>query len=107
MLPIPDALDRIRLPANRIRYWSTVNMKTLMIVAALAGVLTTTSAFAQSANAGTAATQVSANAVAQGNQVSPYGQPVAQKTRAQVYQELVQAEQDGQLAYLNATVYAH
>ncbi|MFP6562831.1 DUF4148 domain-containing protein [Paraburkholderia sp. B3] len=83
-------------------------MKTLMIIAALAGLATTTSAFAQSANAGTplaqpaAATQVAANATAQ-----PYGQPVAQKTRAQVYQELVQAEQDGQLAYLNSTVYAH
>ncbi|WP_027794936.1 DUF4148 domain-containing protein [Paraburkholderia acidipaludis] len=85
-------------------------MKTLMIVAALAGLVTTTSAFAQSANAGTAsvrpaATQVAANA--QGSWVPPYGQPVAQKTRAQVYQELVQAEQDGQLAYLNSTLYAH
>ncbi|MGF6675455.1 DUF4148 domain-containing protein [Paraburkholderia sp. WSM4174] len=29
------------------------------------------------------------------------------KTRAQVYQELVHAEQDGQLAYLNSTIYAH
>lgn len=87
-------------------------MKTLMIVAALAGLVTTTSAFAQSANAGTAsvrpaATQVAANANAQGSWVPPYGQPVAQKTRAQVYQELVQAEQDGQLAYLNSTLYAH
>ena len=45
---------------------------------------------------------------AQGAQwVPPNGQPTAQKTRAQVYQELVQAERDGQLAYLNSTVYAH
>jgi hypothetical protein len=29
------------------------------------------------------------------------------KTRAQVEQELIQAQQDGQLAYLNNTVYAH
>jgi hypothetical protein len=29
------------------------------------------------------------------------------KTRAQVEQELIQAQQDGQLAYLNKTVYAH
>jgi hypothetical protein len=30
-----------------------------------------------------------------------------QLTRAQVYQQLVQAEQDGQLQTLNSTVYAH
>jgi hypothetical protein len=42
-----------------------------------------------------------------GQWVPPYGQPVPEKTRAQVYQELVQAEQDGQLAYLNSTLYAH
>lgn len=29
------------------------------------------------------------------------------KTRAQVYAELVQAQRDGQIAYLNRTVYAH
>ncbi|MDQ7976255.1 DUF4148 domain-containing protein [Paraburkholderia sp. SARCC-3016] len=29
------------------------------------------------------------------------------KTRAQVYAELVQAQRDGQIAYLNKTVYAH
>jgi hypothetical protein len=39
--------------------------------------------------------------------VPPYGQPTVGKTRAQVYQELVHAEQDGQLNYLNSTVYAH
>jgi hypothetical protein len=38
---------------------------------------------------------------------APYGQPTEQKTRAQVYQELVQAERDGQMAYLDSTVYAH
>ncbi|WP_306453758.1 MULTISPECIES: DUF4148 domain-containing protein [unclassified Burkholderia] len=42
-----------------------------------------------------------------GQWVPPYGEPVAQKTRAQVYRELVQAENDGQLAYLNSTIYAH
>jgi hypothetical protein len=42
-----------------------------------------------------------------GGWVPPYGQPVAEKTRAQVYQELVEAEKDGQLAYLNSTLYAH
>ncbi|WP_395071063.1 DUF4148 domain-containing protein [Paraburkholderia silvatlantica] len=94
-------------------------MKTLMIIAALAGVVTTTSAFAQTSApaAGTqtsqpaAATQVAANdtaaTVAPGGWVPPYGQPVHEKTRAEVYHELVQAEQDGQLAYLNSTLYAH
>ncbi|HVE09532.1 MAG TPA: DUF4148 domain-containing protein [Paraburkholderia sp.] len=42
-----------------------------------------------------------------GGWVPPYGQPVVEKTRAQVYQELVEAEKDGQLAYLNSTLYAH
>ncbi|GAB7535516.1 DUF4148 domain-containing protein [Burkholderia sp. 3C] len=37
----------------------------------------------------------------------PYGQPTHEMTRAQVYGELVHAEQDGQLKYLNSTLYAH
>jgi hypothetical protein len=42
-----------------------------------------------------------------GQWVPSYGQATAGKTRAQVYQELVHAEQDGQLDYLNSTLYAH
>jgi hypothetical protein len=42
-----------------------------------------------------------------GQSVAPRGQAPVSKTRAQVYNELVQAERDGQLATLNATVYAH
>ncbi|MCP3721024.1 MULTISPECIES: DUF4148 domain-containing protein [unclassified Paraburkholderia] len=94
-------------------------MKALMIIAALAGVVTATSAFAQTPapTAGTqasqpaAATQIAANdtapTVAPGGWVPPYGQAVHEKTRAEVYHELVQAAQDGQLAYLNSTLYAH
>ncbi|MFL9960712.1 DUF4148 domain-containing protein [Paraburkholderia sediminicola] len=41
-----------------------------------------------------------------GQWVPPYDEAVQPKTRAQVYQELVRAEKDGQLAYLNSTVYA-
>jgi hypothetical protein len=63
------------------------NMKTLMIAIAFVGATATASAFAQSAPA-----------AAQ--------QPVA-KTRAQVYQELVQSEKDGELNYLNSTIYSH
>jgi len=31
----------------------------------------------------------------------------ARKTRAQVYEELVKAQRDGEIAYLNRTIYAH
>ena len=41
-----------------------------------------------------------------GQWTPPYGQPVQQVTRAQVYQELEHAEKDGQIAYLDSTVYA-
>ena len=94
-------------------------MKALMIIAALTGVVATTSAFAQTpaptdssqASQPAAATQVASNdtapTVAPGGWVPPYGQAVHEKTRAEVYHELVQAEQDGQLAYLNSTLYAH
>ncbi|MFP3588228.1 DUF4148 domain-containing protein [Paraburkholderia sp. SIMBA_055] len=81
--------------------------------------LIASTAFAQSAPSNSPANahqfngapQVASNAAsptsATGGWVAPYGQPVAGKTRAQVYQELVHAEQDGQLAYLNSTIYAH
>ncbi|MBN3754744.1 DUF4148 domain-containing protein [Paraburkholderia sp. Tr-20389] len=90
-------------------------MKSLMIAIACVGALSTASAFAHSAPqspaAQTAATQlasVSAPSASQAGQwVAPYGQPTAEKTRAQVYHELVKAEKDGQLAYLDSTLYAH
>lgn len=94
-------------------------MKTLLIAATFVGLASATSAFAQStpstsasspATAATQVAQVAQNTAAtpsQGGWVPPYGQPVMQKTRAQVYQELVEAEKDGQLAYLNSTIYAH
>ncbi|WP_322045485.1 DUF4148 domain-containing protein [Paraburkholderia sp. J67] len=90
-------------------------MKSLMLIAAFAGAIVTTSAFAQTApsqnSQPAAATQVAMNNTtatpANGGWVAPYGQPVHEKTRAEVYHELVQAEQDGQLAYLNSTLYAH
>jgi hypothetical protein len=90
-------------------------MKYLMIAIAFISATATASAFAQS-NAATGqqpavTTQIAANTttdVAQAGQwVPPYGQATVGKTRAQVYQELVHAEQDGQLNYLNSTIYAH
>lgn len=79
-------------------------MKTMMIAlafAGIAGITATGSAFAQSATQSPAAPAVQA-----GQWVAP-GQDAAPKTRAQVYQELVQAEQNGQLDYLNRTLYWH
>ena len=82
--------------------------------AALLGILATSTAFAQSnpataANASNTTTTVAMSSAApqDGAWVPPYGQAVAPKTRAQVYGELVQAEKDGQLNYLNSVVYAH
>ncbi|WP_144154309.1 DUF4148 domain-containing protein [Paraburkholderia sp. BCC1885] len=90
-------------------------MKTLLIAIAFVGATATASAFAQTTateNQQTAAsTQVAANSGSPmgqaGQWVSPDAQANTGKTRAQVYQELVQAEKDGQLDYLNSTIYAH
>lgn len=91
-------------------------MKSLKLAIAFIGVTATASAFAQSTTAPTQQNaaptmQVAANSTAPvvttGSWVAPYGQATAGKTRAQVYQELVHAEKDGQLAYLNSTLYAH
>ncbi|MFM0741136.1 DUF4148 domain-containing protein [Paraburkholderia xenovorans] len=91
-------------------------MKSLTLAIAFIGVTATASAFAQSTPApsqqnAAPALQVAANSTAAvnaaGSWVPPYGQPTVGKTRAQVYRELVHAEQDGQLAYLNSTIYAH
>jgi hypothetical protein len=91
-------------------------MKSLTLAIAFIGVTATASAFAQSTPAptqqtATPAMQVAANGTSTGSVagswVAPYGQATTGKTRAQVYQELVHAEKDGQLAYLNSTLYAH
>jgi len=70
----------------------------------IAGVAATGSAFA----AQTPTTAVTPTTTAQAGQwVPPYGDAVQPKTREQVYQELVHAEKDGQLSYLNSTLYSH
>ncbi|MEA3089746.1 MAG: hypothetical protein QOJ04_1088 [Caballeronia sp.] len=80
-------------------------MKTPMIALAFAGLLATGSAFAAQTAPSAQTDQTAIQAA--GQWVPPYGQAVAPKTRAQVYQELVHAEQDGQLAYLDSTLYSH
>ncbi|KVC71733.1 DUF4148 domain-containing protein [Burkholderia ubonensis] len=90
-------------------------MKSLMIAVATVCTVATVPAFAQADTNTSNTPQVAAAAspdpstsVAKiGQWVPPYGEPVREKTRAEVYRELVQAEQDGQLAYLNSTIYAH
>ena len=91
-------------------------MKSLTLAIAFIGATATASAFAQSATAPAQQNTAPAMQVAQnsttgsngaGSWVAPYGQATGEKTRAQVYQELVHAEKDGQLAYLNSTLYAH
>ncbi len=91
-------------------------MKSLMIVVAAACAATALPAFAQSsaapaqqvASVGAPAAPMATASVAQpGGWVPPYGQPIHEKSRAEVYQELVHAEQDGQLAYLNKELYSH
>jgi hypothetical protein len=72
-------------------------MKTSMIALAFAAFAVTGLAHA-SGNTATDGTQPSA---AQLQQWSPAPQSGAQKTRAEVRQELVQAEHDGQIAYLS------
>lgn len=90
-------------------------MKFMTIAIALVGATATASAFAQS-NASypqqpAAVAQMAQNSPApvqqDGQWVPPDGQATAGKTRAQVYRELVHAEQDGELDYLNSTIYAH
>ena len=89
-------------------------MKYLIIVVAMFAATATASAFAQSnssdapGNSGVAQVASSDESMAQKpGRLPVYGQPLHEKTRAEVYQELVHAQQDGQLAYLNSTVYAH
>jgi hypothetical protein len=75
-----------------------------LLVSALAHAQSAPQTAHQAGLAAQTATQIN---TADSTWVPPYGQPVAQKTRAQVYQELIQAENDGQLAYLDSVVYAH
>jgi hypothetical protein len=81
---------------------------TLATFATVMGLLVSGAAFAQSnPNPAGTATAPAAQQPQQTQWAAPDAQSNAGKTRAEVYQELVQAKQDGQLAYLNRTLYAH
>jgi hypothetical protein len=79
-------------------------MKQLLIAVTLVAASASVSAFAQSSQSANSATQAQYDASTSAGQWTP--QPVQEKTRAEVYQELVHAEKDGQLAYLESKVYA-
>jgi Domain of unknown function (DUF4148) len=79
-------------------------MKRLLIAVSLVAASASVSAFAQSSQPATTVAQAQSSDA--GQWTPPFGQPAQQKTRAQVYQELVHAEKDGQIAYLDSTVYA-
>jgi hypothetical protein len=109
------ALRSINLKSVNLLTLRITNMKSLMIAIALVGTTATASAFAQSSPPApqqpAAATQMAQNSSADvqqdGQWVPPDAQANTGKTRAQVYQELVHAEQDGELNYLNSTIYSH
>jgi len=85
-------------------------MKYLITSVAVIATVAAGSAFAQvdPAPAPSAPTVQSQSSDAQptsqaGQEVPLYAQPVHAKTRAEVYQELIQSEQDGSLAIMNQT----
>jgi hypothetical protein len=86
-------------------------MKSLML-AVVISLAASSTAFAQS-NTGSSDSPLGAGnasfttAATSSDQAASYGQPVAGRTRAEVYQRLVTAEKDGQMSYLDKTVYAH
>jgi Domain of unknown function (DUF4148) len=87
-------------------------MKYSLFALALVTGVTCASAFAQSAPATQQPAQNTATVASNGasaagqSWASTYGETTAPKTRAQVYNELVQAERDGEMQYLDSTVYA-
>ncbi|QGZ66091.1 DUF4148 domain-containing protein [Paraburkholderia acidisoli] len=77
-------------------------MKVILAAVALTALASSATAFAR-----TPATHATVPAAHAARWVPPYGTPVAGETRAEVYHDLIRAEQDGQLKYLDATLYAH
>jgi hypothetical protein len=109
------AASRQRTPTRHLFIVEEIAMKIMMIAALVSIAATTGTAFAQptpdssSAQSAKGVTTFNNGATRDqnGQWVPPDGQPIASKTRAQVYNELVRSEEDGQLAYLNHTLYAH
>jgi hypothetical protein len=87
-------------------------MKTAILSMAILTALIASPVFAASTQAADApqASQVTSNDTAPATRVGGWTAPsqvTHEKTRAEVRQELIQAEKDGQLDYLDSVVYAH
>ncbi len=81
-------------------------MRRLVIAFSVVGLLATSSAFA----ADTSTCSLLLPPLRPRHQIPgchPGSEAIAPKTRAQVYQELIQSEKSGQLDYLNRTLYWH
>ena len=76
-------------------------IKLASVVAVLGGAFIAAPSFA--ANVDVSSSSVAQTAAAPQPMANPQGY---EKTRAEVYQELVTAEKSGELAHLNATLYA-
>jgi hypothetical protein len=102
--------DRIAvIPAATDSLDTGVDMNKLALTCVVLGTLaasTASTAFAETSPPAADTTSTS-TIVAQTGWVSPDATTSQSETREQVYQDLVHAKQDGQLAYLNSTVYAH
>ena len=79
-------------------------MRRLVIAFSVVGLLATSSAFAADTSTSAAPPPTAAPS---DPWVPPGSEAIAPKTRAQVYQELIQSEKSGQLDYLNSTLYWH
>ena len=77
-------------------------IKLASVVAVLGGAFIAAPSFA--ANVDVSSSSVAQTAAAPQPMANPQGY---EKTRAEVYQELVTAEKSGELAHLNATLYAN
>lgn len=81
-------------------------MKTVKSALIVASMLVSVSAFAQAASSSNTGNVQTGTGEPTNVQSVYSAQPqVQEKTRAQVYQELVQAEKDGSLKQLNDTIY--
>ncbi len=86
-----------------------MKLKYPLIIIALCGAMATTTVYAQANPAVPPTTAAAAQwQTPPANEVPSYAQPMQaqpmhEKTRAEVYNELVQAEQDGSLARMNQT----
>ncbi|MDR5835127.1 DUF4148 domain-containing protein [Caballeronia sp. LZ034LL] len=82
-------------------------MKRIPLVIALAAGAASFSCYAQTTPSPSPAPAQTVPAAQGGAWAPQYGVTVQPKTRAQVYQEMVHAEQNGQLQHLDRTLYWH